>query len=194
MEVMICVPAAVKGRSESVISGSARDGGRGRGGGHEPGRLPGVVLVPGHPTPLWEIIERFELFESWWGWLTDFRADGEELVNGNLLHGTVVPPVPYRLRLDVLLQRCERPRLVEAAIGGDLRGLAALRLEAADDGMRAEVTWSVEMYSAPLRIAAHIAYPLMRWGHDCVVDMAVAGFRQQALPATAAKTQQSHTL
>jgi hypothetical protein len=116
--------------------------------------------------------------------LTDFRADGEGLVNGNLLRGTVVPPVPCRLRLDVLLQRCDRPRLVEAVIGRDLRGLAVLRLEAAEDGTRAEVTWSVEMHSAPLRVAAHIAYPLMRWGHDCVVDMVVAGFRQQALPAT----------
>jgi hypothetical protein len=39
--------------------------------------------------------------------------------------------------------------------------------------------------SAPLRVAAHVAHPLMRWGHDRVVDMAVAGFRRRALPGTA---------
>jgi hypothetical protein len=138
---------------------------------------------PAPPPELWAIIERFEEFESWWGWLADFRADEGGLVDGNVLHGLVIPPVPYRLRLDVRLQRCERPRLVEAAIGGDLRGRAALRLEAADDGTRAEVAWSLRMHSAPLRVAAHVAYPLMRWGHDRVVDMAVAGFRRRALPA-----------
>jgi hypothetical protein len=40
------------------------------------------------------------------------------------------------------------------------------------------------MVSTPLRIAAIVAYPLMRWGHDRVVEMAVAGFRQQALAGT----------
>jgi len=109
---------------------------------------------------------------------------------GNVLHGTVIPPVPYRLRLDVRPQRCDRPRLIEAMIGGDLRGQAALRLEAAGDGTRAEVAWSLRMHGAPLRVAAHVAYPLICWGHDRVVGMAVAGFSRRALPA-AARTPES---
>jgi hypothetical protein len=106
-------------------------------------------------------------------------------------HGTVIPPIPYRLRLDVRLQQCDRPRLIEAAIDGDVRGQAALRLDAAGGGTRAQVAWSLRMHSAPLRVAARVAYPLMRWGHDGVVDMAVAGFRQRALPGTAAQTPRS---
>jgi hypothetical protein len=65
-------------------------------------------------------------------------------------------PVPYRLRLDVRLQRWDQPRLIEAMIDGDLRGQAALQLEAAGDGTRAEVAWSLRMHSAPLRVAAHV--------------------------------------
>jgi hypothetical protein len=145
---------------------------------------------PVTPPQMWATIERFDLFESWWAWLADFRADDGGLVPGNVLHGTVIPPVPYRLRLDVRLQRCDRPRLIEAMIGGDLRGQAALRLEAAGDGTRAEVAWSLRMHSAPLRVAAHVAYPLMRWGHDRVVGMAVAGFSRRALPG-AARTPES---
>ena len=99
-----------------------------------------------------------------------------------MLHGLVVPPVPCRLRLDIRLQRCEPPRLIVAAVEGDLRGQAVLQLDDADDGTRATLTWSLEMRSAPLRAAARVAYPLMRWGHDRVLDMAVAGFRQRALP------------
>ena len=63
--------------------------------------------------------------ESWWAWLADFRADDGGLVTGNVLHGTVIPPIPCRLRLDVRLQQCDRPRLIEAAIDGDVRGQAA---------------------------------------------------------------------
>ena len=144
--------------------------------------------LPVTPPQLWAIIEQFDLFESWWVWLAGFTADDDGLVDGNVLHGTVVPPVPYRLRLAVQLQRCDRPRLVEAAIGGDLRGQASLQLAAAAGGTRADVAWSLRMHSAPLRAAAHFAYPLMRWGHDRIVDMAVAGFRERALPAMVAGT------
>lgn len=146
---------------------------------------------PVTPPQIWAVIERFDLFESWWAWLADFRADDGGLVTGNVLHGTVIPPIPYRLRLDVRLQQCDRPRLIEAAIDGDVRGQAALRLDAAGGGTRAQVAWSLRMHSAPLRVAARVAYPLMRWGHDGVVDMAVAGFRQRALPGTSAQTPRS---
>ncbi len=91
---------------------------------------------------------------------------------GNALHGTVVPPVPCRLRLDVRLQHCDRPRSVEAAV---------LRLQDAGGGTRVTAAWSLEMRSAPLRLAARMADPVMRWGHDRVVDMAVSGFGRRAL-------------
>ena len=123
------------------------------------------------------------------GWLREFQADGAGLVAGNALHGTVVPPVPCRLRLDIRLRRCDRPRSVQAAVGSDLSGRAVLRLEDADGGTRAAVAWSLEMCSLPRRVAARVAYPLMRWGHDQVVDMAVAGFRRRAMPTAAISPQ-----
>jgi hypothetical protein len=147
----------------------------------------GEFWFPVSPPQLWATIERFEQFEWWWGWLADFRADGSGLVDGNVLHGTVIPPVPYRLRLKITLQRCDRPRLVEAAVGGDLSGQAVLRLAEAAGGTRVAMAWSVEMRSAPLRVAARVAYPLMRWAHDRVVDMAVSGFRRRALTVAAAE-------
>jgi hypothetical protein len=90
------------------------------------------------------------------GWLREFEADGAGLAAGNALHGTVVPLLPYRLRLDIRLQRCDRPRSVQAAVGGDLSGRAVLRLEDADGGTRVAVAWPVEMRSLPLRLAARM--------------------------------------
>lgn len=123
------------------------------------------------------------------GWLREFQADGAGPVAGNALHGTVVPPVPCRLRLDIRLQRCDLPRSVQAAVGGDLSGHAVLRLDDVGGGTSVAVAWSLEMRSLPLRFAARMAYPLMRWGHDQVVDMAVAGFRRRAMPTAAVAPQ-----
>ena len=146
----------------------------------------GVFWFPVRPNELWGTIERFDRFESWWAWLRDFGADTDRLVAGNVLHATVVPPVPYRLRLDIRLEAASlRPNVVRASIAGDVRGFAVMRLEPVDDGTQVTAVWSLDMVSRPLRIAALVAYPLMRWGHDRVVDMAVAGFREHALAGTA---------
>ena len=144
----------------------------------------GAFWFPVGTDDLWETIERFDQFESWWAWLRKFGADTDGLVAGNTLHGIVVPPVPYRLRLDVRLETCLRPHLVQATIDGDVRGSAVMRMEPVDDGTRVSVSWALDMVSPPLRVAARVAYPLMRWGHGRVVEMAVAGFRQNALVGT----------
>jgi len=144
----------------------------------------GAFWFPVGPDEMWETIERFDRFESWWAWLRDFGADTDSLVAGNVLHATVVPPVPYRLRLDIRLESSLPPHAVRATVGGDARGTAVMRMEPVDAGTQVTVVWSLDMTSTPLRIAALVAYPLMRWGHDRVVEMAVAGFRQQALAGT----------
>lgn len=145
----------------------------------------GGFWFPVPPAQLWATAGQFGLFQTWWSWLGEFRSDAPGLVEGNVLHGLVVPPVPYRLRLDIVLQRCEPPRLIEAAVDGDVRGPARLRLTEAGEGTLVTVAWSLQMRSAPLRAAALMAYPLLRWGHDRVLDQAVAGFRQRALPQAA---------
>ncbi len=122
----------------------------------------GEFWFPVTPDQLWVMAGRFDQFESWWGWLRDFRTERGGLVAGNVLHGTIIPPVPYRLRLDVRLERCHRPLLVDATVDGDLSGRAVLRLQDADDGTRVAVAWSLEMRSVPLRVAARVAYPLLR--------------------------------
>jgi len=142
----------------------------------------GAFWFPVLPGELWDTVEQLERFGTWWSWLQDFTSDTGELVAGNVLHGTVVPPVPYRLRLDVRLETCQRPRLLEAAVDGDLRGTATIVLAPLRDGTQVTAWWSLELVSTPLRVAARVAYPVVRWGHDRVVDLAVSGFSRRALP------------
>ena len=78
-------------------------------------------------------MSQFDSFCSWWSWLREFSVDGAGLESGTVLHGVVEPPLPYRMRLDVVVDECEPVRRVAAAIHGDLEGTAVLRLED-DDG------------------------------------------------------------
>jgi carbon monoxide dehydrogenase subunit G len=133
-------------------------------------------MVPGD---LWDRMEEIDRFESWLPWLTQFQLDGDGLKAGSVLHGVVTPPLPYRMRLDVELVRCVRPRAIDARVDGDLTGDAGLRLHAEAGGTRVEVTWTVEMRQPAMRLASRMAHPVLRWGHDRVVEITVAGFRRR---------------
>lgn len=130
------------------------------------------------PEELWQALSEPRRFESWWGWLGELRVDGEGLVDGAVLSGTVSPPVPYRMHVTVRLDRCRPPERIDATVDGDLRGSAWLELRPHDVGTSAEVAWRIEMMQRAMRVAARVASPVLRWGHDRVVDMTVVGFRR----------------
>jgi hypothetical protein len=110
--------------------------------------------------------------------LREFRLEGPGLEAGAVLHGVVAPPVPYTMRIRVVLDRCTRPSSIDATVHGDLEGAARLVLVEVDGGSLAEVSWTIEMTQRPMRLAARFAYPLMRWGHDRVVEATVNSYRR----------------
>jgi uncharacterized protein YndB with AHSA1/START domain len=131
------------------------------------------------PDRLWDRMEEIDQFERWWPWLTDLRMEGSGLSAGSVLHGMVTPPLPYRMRIRVELVKCERPHAIDATISGDLIGDARLRLRPEAGGTWAEVAWTVEMRQPAMRLASRIGRPVLRWGHDRVVETTVAGFRRR---------------
>ncbi|HEY2427410.1 MAG TPA: SRPBCC family protein [Acidimicrobiales bacterium] len=131
------------------------------------------------PEAVWAAIQRVDTFEQSWGWLSEFRLEGDGLQPGAVLVGVVSPPLPYRMRLRVVVEDAEPARRVDAAVHGDLEGRARLLLEPEGSGTRATVTWTIEMMQRPMRLAARLGYPLLRWGHDRVVDATVSGFRHR---------------
>jgi uncharacterized protein YndB with AHSA1/START domain len=136
---------------------------------------------PCPPDQVWSAMRRLDRFERWWGWLKEFHVEGVGLEAGTVLHGVVVPPLPYRLGVRIALVDCVRPRHVDAAIHGDLEGSARIVLEPECGGTRAKVTSNIELVQIPLRAAARIAPWVLRWGHDRVVDATVTSFRSHVL-------------
>jgi hypothetical protein len=130
------------------------------------------------PEVVWHSIERTNDFERWWAWLGEFHLDSPGLQTGAVLAGVVTPPLPYRMRVEVVLEKCVKPELIDAAVHGDLEGSAHLNLVSESGGTLATVAWTIEMMQRPMRLADRVAHPLLRWGHDRVVDATVAGFRR----------------
>jgi carbon monoxide dehydrogenase subunit G len=138
----------------------------------------GRFSFPVPPQEVWSAVEHFERFEVWCGWLSELRVEGPGLVAGSILHGVVAPPLPYRMRLRVEVMASDPPRSIDASVHGDLAGHARLVLEPEGEGTRASVVWTIEMMQRPMRAAAIVAFPLLRWGHDRIVEATVAGFRR----------------
>ncbi|HUI03145.1 MAG TPA: SRPBCC family protein [Acidimicrobiales bacterium] len=138
----------------------------------------GSFEFPVTPAAVWRSIEHGERFETWWAWLREFRLEGGRLAPGAVLRGVVVPPVPYTMAVRVVIEACEPPRRLEATVHGDIEGSARLALDAVEGGTRAEVSWVIEMQTRAMRAAARLAHPLLRWGHDRVVEATVDGYRR----------------
>jgi hypothetical protein len=126
---------------------------------------------------LWATMSQVESYPSWWSWLHEFSVDGVGLESGSTLHGVVVPPLPYRMRLDVVLHESVPHRFISAFVHGDLEGTAHLDFETDRSATLVHAVWNIEMMQRPMRLAARVGYPLLQWGHDRLVDATVDGFR-----------------
>jgi hypothetical protein len=138
----------------------------------------GTFTFPVSVAQLWAQLVQVDRFSSWWTWLSEFSVEGSGFARGTVLHGVVAPPLPYRMRLDVVLDECDPEQRITASVHGDLQGAARLTFDGDGGEARAHATWTIEMMQRPMRVAARIAHPLLRWGHDRVVDATVDGFRR----------------
>ena len=141
----------------------------------------GTFTFPVSAAQLWATMIEVDRFSSWWGWLHEFSVEGNGVAHGTVLHGVVEPPLPYRMRLDVVVDECVPERRITALVHGDLEGTARITLHGNDAERSAHATWTIEMMQRPMRLAARVAPPLLRWGHDRVVDATVDTFRHQLL-------------
>jgi hypothetical protein len=128
------------------------------------------------PDQVWAGLEHVDRFEEWWGWLRNLHLEGRGLRPGSVLTGMVSPPLPYRMWIRVVLEECVPPAVIGGAVHGDLEGRARLMFAPDGGGTRASVAWTIEMTQPSMRMVAQVAAPLLRWGHDRVVESTVAEF------------------
>lgn len=131
------------------------------------------------PDRLWEVLADTAQYPRWWTWLDGFESDG--IRKGGVSRFSVRPPLPYRLRLEVVVDDvvpCER---VDTTVGGDLAGDAHLEMVDDDGSTVVRMAWALRLRRPMLVAAERVARPAMVWGHDRVVAIGVEQFRRRAL-------------
>lgn len=130
------------------------------------------------PEALWEALGRTDLYSSWWRWMRRVEVAGRVPERGSEVTFAVLAPIPYRLRMGVLVTEAEHPRVIEARIDGDLTGGGRLHLHRSRNGTTVDVAWDVEVARRSLRAAIHVARPLLVRAQHWAVGVALRGFRR----------------
>lgn len=131
------------------------------------------------PEELWSAFVDTGAYRSWWPWLRTFDGDGFH--EGARWTCEVQPPLPYSLRFELLLEEVEAPRFVTATVSGDISGHASIDVRATPAGSEVRLVATLGPNSAVLRTIARLAHPLVRFGHDWVIDTGLRQFRRRAL-------------
>ena len=128
------------------------------------------------PETLWDALARTDDYRRWWPWLR--RLDGARFEAGADWDCEVQPPFPYALRFALTLEEVEAPRFVTATVRGDITGHAAIDVHPVGDGSELRLVANLAPSSAVLRALARVAPPVVRFGHDWVLDTGLRQFRR----------------
>ena len=129
---------------------------------------------------LWASMCRVDRYREWWPWLRSFEASA--LRSGDRWRCRVQPPLPYALRFDVTIDEVVPGELVTATVSGDIAGTARLDLLDRVGGSEIRLASSLAPSNRMLRAVALAARPVVRRGHDWVLDTGARQFTERALP------------
>lgn len=117
-------------------------------------------------------------YREWWPWLR--RFDAVALAPGEVWTATVQPPLPYRLTFRLHLLEVDAPRCVEVDVSGDIEGTARLEVVPTASGSDLHFRSDLGPRSPALATVARFAEPMVRFGHDWVIDAGLRQFRRRA--------------
>ena len=131
------------------------------------------------PPALWAALGSVEDYPRWWPWLR--RFDARALAPGEEWRCTVKPPLPYVVRFAIKFEKVEVEQRIDATVRGDIEGPAQLLIEPSSGGSAVTLTSSLRPTNTVLKAAALVGRPLVRYGHDWVLDIGAGQFASRAL-------------
>jgi uncharacterized protein YndB with AHSA1/START domain len=131
------------------------------------------------PEAFWAAAGATDDFTRWWPWLRTFEA--RALVTGDRWRCAVRPPLRYTVRFTVRLDEVVAPTSIAASIDGDIAGRARLDVAPDRDGCEVRLTSSLSPASRVFGLVAAVAGPLVRRGHDWILDTGAEQFARRAL-------------
>jgi hypothetical protein len=135
--------------------------------------------LPASRASVWAAFASTDRFRAWWPWLVEFDGDG--LTVGRRWACAVSPPLPYVVRFTLDLVEVAPHRSVTAEVRGDVVGDARLDIEDHPGGCRLHLVSDLAPGNAALQVIATAARPVVRRGHDWVLDTGARQFVDRAL-------------
>lgn len=129
---------------------------------------------------LWAALADVDRFDGLWPWMREFEARG--LVVGDTWTCVVRPPLPYSVRVAVRLDDVVEPDHVGATIGGDVSGTARIDLEPTSAGSSLRLRSRLSPTGRTLTTLATVLRPVVRRGHDWVLDTGASHFAASLPP------------
>ena len=127
----------------------------------------------------WQRISNVGDYQSWWPWLRAF--DGDRLTTGEVWACAVHPPLPYVVRFAITLDEIVPETLVAGSISGDIVGRAELSIERdGPSGCAARLVADLSPAKQSLRVMSLAARPMVRFGHNWVMDVGVRQFLERS--------------
>lgn len=126
------------------------------------------------PEAFWSAASRTASFRTWWPWLQHF--DAPALAEGEVWSCCVQPPLPYAVNFTLHLFDVQPNTRVQARVTGDVEGEARLDVEPAQSGCRVRLRSSLTPSSPLLKTVAVIAWPVVVFGHNWVLDTGARQF------------------
>lgn len=136
------------------------------------------VSFPAPPDYVWQSLTRTDLFEDWWAWIRDVELDGEALTQGSTISFVIDPPIPWHLRISVLVVEADRGRFLRGRVTGDLDGDATFELAGDESSSDVRIEWDVHIRSPVIRPVIIIARPVLIRAQTWAVEVALRGFRR----------------
>ena len=133
------------------------------------------------PPELWAAMTDIGSYRTWWPWLARLEAGAFEV--GERWECTVQPPLPYTLRFTIQLDAVVPCEAASATVAGDIEGSAALTVWPVDGGSEVRLESVLAPANPFLRGVARFARPVVRLGHDWVLDTGAAQFIARVIPA-----------
>ena len=134
---------------------------------------------PVPPEELWSTLSETSDYRRWWPWLRDLEATG--LAPGEQWRCTVRPPLPYSIRFTIHFDDVDPPSAVTAHVTGDIAGVAHLDVTPLPDGCEVRLMSTLTPSSRAFGLIASFAGPLIRRGHDWVLDTGARQFAARAV-------------
>jgi hypothetical protein len=126
----------------------------------------------------WTRISHVDDYGHWWPWLHHF--DGRRLSVGDVWSCQVHPPVPYVVHFTVRLDEVCHGRSVHATISGDIDGTAVLDVQQDGPGCSVRLVSELSPAKQSLRVMSIAARPVVRFGHNWILDVGVRQFRARS--------------